>query len=430
MRMATATAPSTTATLPAGIRGGAYAATQNPDGSWNVLDVPVFAAHERHGKKVDQAWLEGAVRRAAELHASNYVAPLHVGHHPDGDVQRAGYFLPKRVEQRAFAGGKPLPVVVADLLAVPADVFQEIKAGRLPYVSVEVADLNKPEISSLALLEDEAPFFKFPLLTIGQESSAETPLVASARARFLFSDGRGPVEARYMAAEAADLKSKLLKAFTSALDSAFGETPAASTDSAGASTGAAPAGQPATAQSPAEQLGAAEAPAAAPPAPIAVAAHQTPAPLTYADLARIEGRLAAIETEGKKAAAARALEGTVDAAARELATYGVAGDEVRAQIRKYAESGGEAAVKAYVEGVKGHATPRPPETWTGELPAPRASTTAVAAYAAGGPDRQRAAERMAQVYAAMPPSMRGRFTLESFLEHELGKPTAPGAGRN
>lgn len=425
--MTTAVAQRTTATLPAGIRGGAYAATQNPDGSWNVLDVPVFAAHERHGKKVDKAWLEGAVRRAQELRASNYVAPLHVGHHPDGDVERAGFFLPKRVESRAFAGGQPLPVVVADLLAVPADVYAEIKAGRLPYVSVEVADLNKPEISSLALLQDEAPFFKFPLLTIGQERSAETPLVASAGARFLFSDGRGPVEARYMAAEAQDLKGKIIKAFTSALDSAFGETPAE--PAAAAPAAAAP--KPEGAQPPAEQLGAAEVPAAAPPAPLAVAARQTAQPLTYADLARLEGRLAAIETEGKKAAAARALDGMVDGAVRELATYGVQGDDVRAQIRKYAESGGEAAVKAYVEGVKGHATPRPPETWTGELPAPARTNTAVTAYAARGPEAQRAAERMAAVYAAMPPSLRGRFTLESFLEHELGKPNASnGAGRN
>lgn len=406
--MATATAPSTTATLPAGVRGGAYAATQNADGTWNVLDVPTFAAHQRSGLTIDRAWLESAVKRAGELQTGEYAPPLHVGHHSDGAAKRAGYFMPRRVESRQFGGSAaPLPVLMSDLLSVPDSAYQEIKAGRLPYVSVEVADLRKPEITSLALLADDAPWFKFPLLTIGEEQSA-VPLAASAGARFLYHDGLGPRGARYMASEALDLKGKIVKAFTTALDSAFGT------------------------EAPSNPLGPAELPAAAPPPPAApISARAADKPITYADLARIEGRLEAFDLAQKKAGDAQKLDGVVHAAVRTLATYGILGDEVEARVRKYATSGGEVAVTTYVDTVKAYAAPRPPEAWLGELPgSSHAEAPAAAAYAGRGEPVQREASRLSAVYAAMPASLRHGFSLADFLKKELGPATSTGTGRN
>ena len=63
-------------------------------------------------------------------------------------------------------GGKKVPVILADLLRVPAEVFSQIQKLRLPYRSPEVAKWEDPQIASLALLPDEAPYFKLPLLSV------------------------------------------------------------------------------------------------------------------------------------------------------------------------------------------------------------------------------------------------------------------------
>ena len=77
---------------------------------------------------------------------------------------------------------------------------------------MEVASWDKPQVSSLSLLDTEAPFFKYPLLTIGRESPAPvvetlTTIEAAAPALALCESGAGGSilfnfsEARRMAEE-------------------------------------------------------------------------------------------------------------------------------------------------------------------------------------------------------------------------------------
>jgi len=186
------------------IPGGNYTAVANEDGTYNVLDVPIFgelpAGAKGNEEPIGKAWLQAAVEKAGKLRDGKYWAPLHTNHHDSGaKTERAGTFFPKRVGQLNYLG-KEIWAVFADLLNVPAKVYQKIKAGELPYRSVEVARWTNAEISSCALLEDEAPFFRFEMLTIGRElKQRPTEAIRFERgqtavpAMAMFSAGKGAV---------------------------------------------------------------------------------------------------------------------------------------------------------------------------------------------------------------------------------------------
>lgn len=149
-----------------------YRATQNEDGTWTVYDVPIFAdsVFDIDGEDftLDREWQDGALRRAQERAAFGYFSPLHINHtsDPRGKVA-AGLFLPKRVARFAFSDGEKW-TTFADYLRVPDAVFQMMRRGELPYVSIEGKDVRKREISACALMPDTVPHHKFPLFTIGE----------------------------------------------------------------------------------------------------------------------------------------------------------------------------------------------------------------------------------------------------------------------
>ncbi len=148
--------------------------------------------------KVDADWLRGSLKRHRSLLDENkYLAPLHIKHHGMGvETRQVGMFFPTRVG-KLFFDGKEQDTLFADLVEVPEDVFEQIKRNRLPFRSVEIADIKKKEITSTALLDDEAPFFKFPMLTIGNEERLEAdpePVFASEWSGFNFAPrGTEPV---------------------------------------------------------------------------------------------------------------------------------------------------------------------------------------------------------------------------------------------
>ena len=156
--------------LDSGDFGGRYEAKENDDGTWTIYDVPIMGPLPPGARQntfpIDRAWLLKAIEAHRRFMSEGYVAPLHVNHHDHGrDTQSAGMFVPKRVATIKM-GGKKVPVILADLLRVPAEVFSQIQKLRLPYRSPEVAKWEDPQIASLALLPDEAPYFKLPLLSV------------------------------------------------------------------------------------------------------------------------------------------------------------------------------------------------------------------------------------------------------------------------
>lgn len=176
-----------------------YRASQNADGTWDIFDVPIYAANVRSfglmpvlDKKTgdvvpqemivnhDAAWLEGTIATAQLDYAEReYRAPLHIHHHNRGEkVEEAGEIMPRYVKKIMYEGS-PLDTLFADLHNVPDAVYQQIAAKRLRYRSAEcpMSMDERPEIKSLALLPHQPPHFKLPpLVTDG------TPMTANAQA--------------------------------------------------------------------------------------------------------------------------------------------------------------------------------------------------------------------------------------------------------
>ena len=157
-----------------------YRAKQNDDGTWDILDVPIMADFEfgrKKLKKVDRSWMTTAIDKcSSRFQEDGYLPPCHIYHHgdPGKPTKRVGHFLLTHASRERFEGRKRW-VLFANLTQIPDAIYQRIKDGELPYRSVEVIEPDgSPEIDSLALLEDEAPFFKFGVLTIDEEHPTET----------------------------------------------------------------------------------------------------------------------------------------------------------------------------------------------------------------------------------------------------------------
>lgn len=161
-----------------------YTATQNTDGTWNVHDVPIFgplpAGARRNKEPIGREWMERAVALALADAAANYHGPSHIRHTGDGlPKANAGQFVPRRVGKLTYRGAE-IDAIFADLVNVPPHVYADLKAGRLPYRSVEVFDWDKPEIQELALLDTDTPFFRFGWDGIAKEIPADWPTTATA----------------------------------------------------------------------------------------------------------------------------------------------------------------------------------------------------------------------------------------------------------
>lgn len=154
---------------------GNYIAVKSNDGKWTIKDVPIFAEvkdeDSKIGRKVSVKILQKLVDRAQMRAKENYFPPLHVNHHEDNKmVFQVGFFLPTKVDTIIYEN-ENTAVIFADLLNIEDPTYQAIKQAKLPYRSVELfgLDTDEPEITSLALLEHETPFFRLPLLTVKEE---------------------------------------------------------------------------------------------------------------------------------------------------------------------------------------------------------------------------------------------------------------------
>lgn len=148
-----------------------YTAAANPDGTFNVFDVPVFAevpAGSRRGVKetIGTEWMLAAVERDKMRRGEGYRAPVHIGHHEPGVTPtRAGSFRLVRVGKTTYEG-REVDCVFADFENLTPEAFAAIQRGELPYRSVEILNAADTEINSIALLSSEVPHFRFPNLAV------------------------------------------------------------------------------------------------------------------------------------------------------------------------------------------------------------------------------------------------------------------------
>lgn len=156
----------TTLDIPSQTFGG-YRANRNADGSLTIFQVPIFVECSRGTVDFDQTWITSAVSKARQAETEGYLPPLHVRHHGDNadNVQAAGYFRITGTGPITFKGNRRI-AIFADLIVTDPSVQIDVLAKRLPYRSVEIFDVEKPAIDSLALLDHEAPYLELPMLMI------------------------------------------------------------------------------------------------------------------------------------------------------------------------------------------------------------------------------------------------------------------------
>ncbi len=156
-----------------------YRATRT-DKELVIYDVEIFCACERGDFTADERWVKAAFDDALASHReTGYDPPLHIRHHEretaaTDAVKSAGTFHVTGVRPITL-GGKRRNAIVVDLHVTDEDVAEDILAGKLPYRSVEIFDVDAPPtIDGLALLNHEAPFLKLPMLMVSDLDDEST----------------------------------------------------------------------------------------------------------------------------------------------------------------------------------------------------------------------------------------------------------------
>ncbi len=450
------------------IPGGKFTAQQNPDGTWNVYDVPIFAAHtvtipleNEDGElvntdiKIGRKWMKAAMEKSvARFQNDDYLPPLHVHHHFMGkDTKRSGFFKLKSIRKEKLEN-ESIWTMFADLLQVPSEVYSFVRRGQLPYRSVEIHDIMKPEIDSLALLDDEVPFFRFKLLTIGKEIPNEGDLdigpvtraaynQAGVRAyqsighgaRILLYMGGYEMANRKYAEHEIEEKKKKAEELQVEPDEEEKKKPEmkADADTMGkVAEGLSEIAKIATVLSDlmtGEE--AAEEEDETAPAPVEMSAGTTAINETSTeivadygskhngnvhlpkDLLRLKGRVDAMESERK-------MERKVFKIARQLASYGLDHDETIKKLIEVGRTYGIKGIDLYAESVKEHREQDPPENWIGDLPEGHNLSKDVAKYSKFGGEAVRTAQKLSEEYDTLKSKgMRFSYTKEEYIDENL-----------
>lgn len=371
-----------------------YKAEQARDGTWSIYDVPIFSAHTDDrggGDPIDfsKKWLEKAFRKALIRQEEGYLPPLHVVHHGDREPARgAGRFRLKRLGSVRH-GGEEVPTLFADLVGIRESVYQEIRKGELPYRSVEILDYTVPEIDSLALLDHEVPYFRYALLTIGEE------VTSTGRAQYKEESREGCGLVRHYRAKGFARAYSFNYATDEVKRMEMEEDKKVDKMDMGGDVGAKILEYLMKIM---EKLGLeeeeeAEEMDAAPPAQMQAGPVEMgpPAEVQSADVVRqaeqrgeqaaLVARLEAMEAELKR----RDRETAFAAIATDLERRGFGPEHIRAFKKEAADHGLEAG-RAFSRALILNGPQDPPSTWTGEATFAEADPKEVAAYSAKGPE--------------------------------------------
>lgn len=149
-----------------------YKAKRNDQGHLVIKGVPIFCECKRGEQSYNRKWLEKAATAAKASEREGYFAPLHIRHHGDDGVRPAGFFRITGVREITFKGRKRA-ALFADLTITDPSADWEVVSSRLPWRSVEIFDVDKPNIDSLALLDHDPPYLELPMLMVRVEESEQ-----------------------------------------------------------------------------------------------------------------------------------------------------------------------------------------------------------------------------------------------------------------
>ena len=136
----------------------------------------------------DDRWIRSAVKHAKQAEGDRYFPPLFIRHHDmaaemNDAVRAAGYFKILGTRPISFKG-KRVSAVVADLVFTDPGAQSEALAGRVPYRSVEIFNVDKPAFDGLALLDHEPPFLELPMMVISEVNDQRSTGAKTAPAGF------------------------------------------------------------------------------------------------------------------------------------------------------------------------------------------------------------------------------------------------------
>jgi len=141
-----------------------HKSTKNEDGTFNILDVPIFELGEHRGQKYDQKWMTEALSNFTSLKTAKKFLPRVIVGHQDKDEKPAVGFL----DNLTVKG----QTVYADLVKLAQKTFDEIKTKAWPSRSVEVNPAKK-KFTALALLGDSEPYFQFEPIDVKFEADPD-----------------------------------------------------------------------------------------------------------------------------------------------------------------------------------------------------------------------------------------------------------------
>lgn len=162
----------------AGIEGGKYTAYDAGNGWFMLRDLPLISAFKKGVKGAPEDWNRAKLNDVVKFHTDSYkdgkiAYPIHEDHKDDMGIRKtrfAGYQMPKRVGL-ARVKGEDTPTVYGDIMVKPWVVEKMVK-GELSYLSPEITNWKEPKLSSLALMDADAPYHPYPALTVAKIESA------------------------------------------------------------------------------------------------------------------------------------------------------------------------------------------------------------------------------------------------------------------
>jgi len=146
-----------------------YVTEVNDDGTYNVLNLEIFGLGEHRGFNYDDKWFAQVQKKHQELEAKGYIPPVVIGHNNKNLPERkaCGFFNNLRIDG---------DMILADLIKIPEEVYEDIKDRLYPYRSIEVSPEDF-EITALALLGGSEPYFKLPMLEVFNKATQGTDKV-------------------------------------------------------------------------------------------------------------------------------------------------------------------------------------------------------------------------------------------------------------
>ena len=148
---------------------GEYNVTENENGSYNILKVPIFATIKRDDREYDEEWLEASVANFnVDKSKNGYLPPVVIGHNEGTGEEKESVGLVDNLLRK----GKQL---YADLTQIAKETFEKIKAGAFPSRSAETWHKGK-QLTALALLGGSTPAHKFKPIHVFKNAPEEDVL--------------------------------------------------------------------------------------------------------------------------------------------------------------------------------------------------------------------------------------------------------------